>query len=828
MRRRAANWREVLLFTVAMTGVMAAQEQTPISLVPASAAVQERPPAWRIRQDGAPAYQLPPGEDPQNRIGWPFLQHLAGDQKTFWTSPSRAQKKDLPLLLPFFAIAAGTVASDSWLAKQVPDRPDQLQRSRDVSNYAVWSLVGATGGSLLFGQIKGNDHLREAGLLSGEAALGGLAANFALKNISQRPRPLEANGHGSFFRGGSSFPSQHSAVAWAMASVWAHEYPGPLSKFLSYGLASAVTLTRVTSKEHFASDALIGSALGWFIGRQVYRAHHDPELGGTAWGDLFEMREPGPRNPTNMASPYVPVDSWVYPVFDRLAALGYVQSAHAGMRPWTRLECARLVEEADEGLRYRSGERDEARQLVESLAAEFADETGRLNGAANVGAGIDSIYSRSMVISGTPLRDGYHFGQTIINDYGRPYGEGYNNVTGVTAHAVGGPFAVYLRGEYQHAPAVPSDPPSVSAATALPDGTLPLPNGSSGIDRLRLLEGSVAFTFHNTQISFGKQSLWLGPGSGGPFLFSNNAEPIPMLRIDQVSPRWIPGISRILGPMRTEFFLGQLSGHRWIFSDETLLGPTIDSQPFIHGQKISFKPTSNLEFGFGLTTVFGGEGLPFTWDNFLRTFFSHGIPGTSSDPGDRRSTFDFSYRVPYIRDYLTMYADSFVEDEVSPLGSTRPSMRLGMFVPKLPRLPKLELRMEGVYTDVPGQKAGAGFIYSNGRYRSGYTNNGNLLASWIGRYGRGGQGWATYWFSPRNKLQFAFRGTVVDKLFVGGGQSTDVGLNFNFRLRPDLALTGGLQYEKWMFPVLRPTGQANVTASFQLTFFPKWHAGQHQ
>src|SRR6185312_7323787 len=58
----------------------------------------------------------------------------------------------------------------------------------------------------------------------------------------------------------------------------------------------------------------------------------------------------------------------------------------------------------------------------------------------------------STVISGTPLRDGYHFGQTIINDYGRPYGEGFNNVSGVTAHAVAGPLSISIQGEYQHAP----------------------------------------------------------------------------------------------------------------------------------------------------------------------------------------------------------------------------------------------------------------------------------------------------------------------------------------------------------------------------------------
>ena len=66
-----------------------------------------------------------------------------------------------------------------------------------------------------------------------------------------------------------------------MASVIAHEYPGPLTKLFVYGLASAVSASRVTGKDHFPTDVIAGAAIGWFVGQHVYRAHHDAELGGT-------------------------------------------------------------------------------------------------------------------------------------------------------------------------------------------------------------------------------------------------------------------------------------------------------------------------------------------------------------------------------------------------------------------------------------------------------------------------------------------------------------------------------------------------------------------
>src|SRR3989454_631652 len=441
---------------------------------------------------------LMPGTDPNNKLGWPFVRHLASDQKAFWASGKEIGNRGAKTFVPFAAFTGLLIASDSWLSKQVPDKPNQLKRSSNVSNFATYSLVGAAGASFLWGHLTNNDRLRESGLLSGEAAINSTAVTFALRAIAGRERPLAGDRSGRFFRGGNSFPSEHATIAWSAASVLAHEYPGPLTKFFAYGLASAVTLTRVTSKQHFASDALVGSAIGWYLGRQVYRAHHDPELGGEPWGDLREKAAEGPRKPENMGAPYVPIDSWVYSAFDRLVALGYVQSAYAGLRPWTRMECARLLEEAGERL----PPDNEAGKLYDALNLEFSEETRRLEGAANLGVSVDSIYGRVTGISGTPLRDGYHFGQTIINDYGRPYGEGFNSVAGVTAHAVAGPFAFYIRGEYQHAPAFPSYPSPVLQAIADTDLTRPLSDAMAEVNRFDVIDSLVAINLHNIQISF--------------------------------------------------------------------------------------------------------------------------------------------------------------------------------------------------------------------------------------------------------------------------------------------------------------------------------------
>ena len=230
------------------------------------------------------------GVDPDNRLPLPFLRHLASDQMQFWSSPRQLDKNSAPVFAGFLGFTSLLVGGDSWISKQVPDRPDQLQRSQNISNYAAYSLIGMGGGAFLLGKIKNDDHMSETGLLSGEAALNSTAISYLLKGVTRRPRPSEDNGNGAFFHGGNSFPSEHAAVAWSIASVVAHEYPGPLTKFLAYGLASTVTLTRVTGKQHFASDAFVGSALGWYLGRQIYRAHHDTDLGGAPWANWSKQK----------------------------------------------------------------------------------------------------------------------------------------------------------------------------------------------------------------------------------------------------------------------------------------------------------------------------------------------------------------------------------------------------------------------------------------------------------------------------------------------------------------------------------------------------------
>jgi hypothetical protein len=517
-------------------------------------------------------------------------------------------------------------------------------------------------------------------------------------------------------------------------------------------------------------------------------------------------------------SAYVPLDSWVYPAFDRLAALGYAPTAFAGMRPWTRAECARILLEAND-LLGSDASSAEGQRLYTALHQEFREESDSMGDAAPK-ADVESVYLRATSISGTPLRDGYHFSQTLVDDYGRPYGEGGNAVTGFSARASAGPLVVYTRGEYQHAPEMPALSDAVRQVIATMDRTPIQPAAATPeVNQFRLLDTYVALNIKNNQISFGKQSLWWGPSRGTAMMFSDNAEPFYSVRFTRVMPTKLPWIFGKLGPMRFDSFLGQLSGHKLIAPDLRNVVP-VTSQPYIDGQKISFKPTPNLEFGVSRTVVFGGPGYGLTFRTLYRSLFSTANSSSGLDPGDRRSGFDFSYRVPGLRKWLVIYSDSMTEDEPSPIAYPRRSAWApGLYMPQIPKLPKLDFRFESAYTDLP-ELTVSSYYYWNLHYRDGFTNRGQLLASWVGRQGRGLQASSTYWFTPQTTVQFGWRNHWVSQEMAGGGNVNDYLVNAQVMLRPHVALQSLLQYEKWQFPVIDPAAQSNFTASFQVTFWP--------
>jgi hypothetical protein len=804
------------------TGVCAnAQGQAADSTPPAKESDAEAKPQTPDHVDAAGEPQ-DAGGDGENSLGVSLLKNLLNDQKAIWTSPAHLRFADGSWLFPLATVTGVLFASDQSFAKAIPHDSSKTSRYVSFSNYGLVSFVGLGGGFYVWGRITHNEHQRETGILAGEAAIDSAAVSNALEFSLGRARPTEDHA-GAFFQNGTSFPSDHSAVAWSIASVIAHEYPGTLTKVLVYSLATAVSVSRVAGEQHFPSDALVGSAMGWFIGRQVYRAHHDPELGGNAVGDLAKYKnEEDRRDRQHMGSPFVPMDSWIYPALERLAAFGYVTSAMMGQKPWTRLECARLTEEAETAIEEGSKETPGAAGLVTQLQQEFAYELSLLDGGRNLTANVESVYARAVSISGPPLTDGYHFGQTISNDFGRPFERGFNGQAGGSVSASAGPLTVYVRAEYQHAPSAPGLTPSlrnfISTADFVPLSDVP--NGPvSATNRLEVLDAYAAVNMGNWELAVGRQTLSWGP-TPAPMLWSDNIQPVSMIRLVNPEPFHLPGFLRYVGAIRLDQFFGRLDGHTYI------------PRPFIYGQKLNFKPLPFLEIGIGRTTFIGGTGGdPLTLGNFVRSFFNAAGQGPyiSTNHGASQTEMDWTLNLPGLRNYVVFYGDSYAPDDILPIARPgRNAWDPGIYITRIPGIPRLDFHLQNVSTEAKGILAGEGGnagirYYWDHTYHDGYTNDGFLIGNPVGREGRSFQTWLTYWLSSQNTLQLTYKHNVVSTDFVpGGGDWQDYSLQDETYLRNDFYVKAAVQYENISrYPILFDGSQRNLSATLEVGYNPQ-------
>jgi hypothetical protein len=674
--------------------------------------------------------------------------------------------------------------------------------------------------------MRQNPHLQEAGVLAGETFADSLILNQILKYSFRRERPTQDQSAGSFFQsswGATSFPSGHAMISWGLASAIAHRYPGWLTRLTVYSLAAAASVPRITAEKHFPSDVVVGAGLGWLIGRDVFNQRH------LNWSPAtFMAATPGLKPSARNAPPpafyvperesrpaargpvLVPLDSWIYPVLTRLAALGYIPNQASGLRPWTREECIRQLDEAESTLTYGAehstqGSIAEASRLILALRTEF----GRDHDSTEV-VELESLYGRYLAVAGKPLIDGYNFGQTVINDYGRPVAEGNNAIGGFSTQAVSGRVSFYTRGEFQHSP------PFFSPAAALKADANQLepvlPASRNGADRFRPLEMYAGVQLGGWALTLGKQELWWGPGESGPLSFSNNAEPFYAFRLTSTSPMRLPGALRRLGGFRFDLIGGKLSGHQ------------LPQRPLVNGQKITWNVTQDIELGFTRWSLFDGAGLHgFTAGSVIRNLLANGATNAANDPGDRKSGFDFRWRLPVPGRFISLYSDFYADDEPSPLTSPRRSaFSPGLYLARLPGLSRWDLRIEAPSTRLAMDDHGGFFLYWNNVYNDANTNKGYLLGNWVGRDGRGLSIQSTYWHSPRTRLIFGYRQNRIGAAFLpGGGTQTDGFFEAQVRIKPDWAASWSTQFERYNIPLLGGT-RSDVTASVEVTYTPRW------
>ena len=557
-------------------------------------------------------------------------------------------------------------------------------------------------------------------------------------------------------------------------------------------------------------------------------AQNAPQV--ASYSPTSDLTQTGIGDNDRFGSTNVPMDSWIYPALERLAAMGFVPSQNIAIRPWTRQECLRQTREVEESLfAYGSSYKvdEEAQRLLSDLLKELAQPEN------HGGIVLESAYVRYGTIAGPALTDGYHFGQTWWNDFGRPLGRGSSVIAGFSARATHGRFFLYDRQELQQDPGLTAITPDISqllnsldgltAFGSTPPNLLPPSPAISAYLRQRPIELYAGIAFEGNALSFGKQEIFWGPTTMGPWSFSSNAEPTYNLRLVSTRPHPLPFLPN-LGTYKFDIVFGKLSGHKY------------PARPYFNGQKADFTFGNNLELSFTRWSVLWGVGHPMTLGSLKNNLFSAASTssaaagaqygyGDRTDPGDRKSDFDFRLHVPGLSKLVTIYADAYSDDDVNPIDAPRrAAWATGLYLARLPYLPHMDLRFEMASSEELSRDEGRIRFFINNQYRDSNTNKGFTLGNAVGRDARSFEGRTGYWLSARSRVEAGFRQTKGGLSYLPGGSTISDGfVNASYAFTPEWSAQLFAQHERFLIPSFLPGAQTNESGWLQLTWNPKLH-----
>ena len=221
---------------------------------------------------------------------------LGSDLKQEFTAPFHFTRKDWGTFAKFVLVEGALFLVDESVQRNALHLRELNPGVGNMSKYVTQFggsyeayVLAALGG---YGIIFKNEKLKTTTLLATQAYITGAAMESVIKFITGRQRPyyydprsveVEPKFHGPFSNGkdingnqvNSSFPSGHTTVAFAAATVFAMEYRDrPLVPLISYSAATLIGLSRITENKHWITDVFAGAALGFFTGKLVVNNYH--------------------------------------------------------------------------------------------------------------------------------------------------------------------------------------------------------------------------------------------------------------------------------------------------------------------------------------------------------------------------------------------------------------------------------------------------------------------------------------------------------------------------------------------------------------------------
>jgi membrane-associated phospholipid phosphatase len=219
----------------------------------------------------------------EDKLNKEFLLNFGNDFVDVLVSPKKWKGKDF---LNFSAVMGAGLflyAVDQDIQQWVGEH--RSSSSEDIFKVITHLgdgvvLIGLMAALYVSGEVSDNNSLRKTALLSLESMLTTGVVIRGLKSVAGRARPWTGESSHSFHpfstkSSFASFPSGHASSAFAVAAVIADQSNKVYVDVIAYSLATLVAISRVHIDKHWASDILVGSAIGYFVAKKICALDRD-------------------------------------------------------------------------------------------------------------------------------------------------------------------------------------------------------------------------------------------------------------------------------------------------------------------------------------------------------------------------------------------------------------------------------------------------------------------------------------------------------------------------------------------------------------------------
>jgi hypothetical protein len=395
---------------------------------------------------------------------------------------------------------------------------------------------------------------------------------------------------------------------------------------------------------------------------------------------------------------FIPLDDPIYDELDTLNSLGYIPDYLDEIRPISRIEAARLTIEAQHNLGDSFHTEALCSQIVRDLTGQLRDEVKwlRNNREDNPPTAILNPMDRAEL--------------QYVFSRGR---ERFWDVTQAQGPVIKADEGTPLLPDNDGLPTAPGSNETARAGawggiggflTGYGEAAIAGPFGHDSVDtsRLRPLGAEAVASLGNFALSFGEEEMWWGTGHFASISQSDNADPLPGFRLQNVHPFILPGFLRYLGQFRMQVFFTRLDAGRFVSRPSATSPFATFAHPWLSGQTIAFRTLPNFEWGVTHAIMFGGSGNNgYSAAGFIERATSINTGNPVSGNTNSQAGVYLRFRFPRLRDsvlYVETNAEDNLTDEARPIGGALPFLSVsyqgGYYLPRLTADGRTDLRFE--------------------------------------------------------------------------------------------------------------------------------------